>query len=546
MKPPTLAQGTLEQAVFAWTSRTVSNVRGQGYAAVSDGLKPFVPWLESIDRAHFKLLDQNVPDSRQAYKAWRTFESVGYLRVDGLGIAYKKMANGGDDEMGRPRHVVHVIVGTAVDVTLQFALLLADDKWRTVAECPVGMDMRLPQLSRTALDFDLGRLSHDCDSADPLAWRVLEQLRSLGADALVRLGVTELAQLPMIVHAALPGPCRDALELDCFAGVDGPAGYLGVGAPDDSAPAGAELPPTELAQCMIYRELSPQWPQVPSGALAWPGYRALLSGTALPDADAVKVETPDAGQNLTATADGGETALTPALLAEIRMARAGLVGTDLNLAEPEALAFLARCERSDVMPQEILGLSRADLEMVLGSITSKHGYWTVAGFLRACEHDLLLHRWRTTGLCVLGYAALQTWPTASAVGPDTVLAPESCPPEQLATLIGHLLSTDEGLAQIALLLRHGFGAQRKLRELFLESLGEDGRKLLHPRILEGARLPPEQLREIIRDTFPEWCAHHRIRDDEAEALDGALSRRFQWIGAAREALRLGRTGRPPT
>src|ERR1700691_1477793 len=282
MKPPTLVPAVLEQAVFAWTTRTVSNIKGEGYAAVSDGLTRAIPWLESIDLDHFRLLDMGIPGTAEAYTDWREFTSVGYLRLGSVGIAYRKMANGGTDDMNRYRHVVHLIIGSPAEVDLSFALLLAEDDWMAVENCPVGMPMKLPQLNLGDLRFDADRVKHDCGQVDMVSRNLVDRLMNDPTGSRTQLRSDELGLLPATAHSAIPEPCRATLQLDCFVGANGPVGYLQIGASasthDDLRPE-LEVPlRTALASCALYRELSPAWQNLPQGKHAWSAYEAQLHG----------------------------------------------------------------------------------------------------------------------------------------------------------------------------------------------------------------------------------------------------------------------------
>jgi hypothetical protein len=465
------------------------------------------------------------------YTAWRSFDAVGYVRVGDIGIAYRKMANGGNDDMSRYRHIVHLIVGVASEVDLSFALLLADDQWMTVEECPVGMPMKLNQVNLRDLRFDPNRVRHDCGYADPLSRSLLERLIGEHVNTRIRLNADELMFIPAIVHSVVPQPCRSALELDCFVGTTGPVGYLRIGTAGDTC---RDLTPEEdaslrepLAPCLIYRELSPGWPQVPRGRRAWQVYAAQLRGST-----AVDDSIPGGGEafgsaDLDATQLPASPGLSRALkmLFDVRMVRANNVSADLNLTEDEALGFLWRCEQSVVAGSEVLGLSDWSLREVFTSVKSRRGYTTVSHFLQNSDYDLIVRKWRETGLGALGYASLQRWPVHADASADTALVPERRLSEQLSILIGHLVTSEAGVQQLSILLRHGFGSEREVRRLFLDSLGDDGRRFLYSRIVPSAGLPMDQLLELIRDSFADWCSFYRIPEDQGEAIRSALFRR---------------------
>lgn len=294
MKPPTLRADYIEQAVFAWTNRTITNARGQGFAAVSDGLTQATSWLQSLDETHFELLDQSINSRSRAYEGWRSFSSVGYFRDGEIGIAYRKMANGGVDGSKRPRHVVHLLMGLASEVNISMALLLDERHWLRAEDCPIDMPLRLHSLSRSMLQWNLAPVRHKCDHVDRIANGLLQDVLNQKAGEWIQLRPEEVATLAASIHITMPDVCRQTLELDTFVGMNGPVGYLriadvdaswdanaGVGAVGEDASLRTALE-AKLTSCVLHKELSPIWPLVPSDGRAWHVYgaqiRAMRSG----------------------------------------------------------------------------------------------------------------------------------------------------------------------------------------------------------------------------------------------------------------------------
>lgn len=535
MKPPTLAPTILEQAVFAWTTRTVSNVKGEGYAAVSDGLTRAVPWLESIDVDHFRLLDRGIPGTAEAYTEWREFASVGYLRLGNVGIAYRKMAKGGIDDMKRYRHVVHLIVGSAAEVNLSFALLLAEDDWMAVESCPVGMPMKLPQINLHDLRFAVSRVEHDCARADMVSRNLVERLIDDRVGSRTQLGSDELELLPAIAHSAIPEACRTTLALDCFVGASGPVGYLQIGESantDGGLRRELEVALGEaLASCALYQELSPGWQNLPNGERAWSAYAAQLHGTAVTaGADSEKDEASVAA-DLGTFSQAVSPSLSKAqkLLINVRIQRPIESVVDLELNEDEALAFLWRCQKDGVAGPDVLNLTYWSLREIFGLVKSSKGYRAVLDFMQSSDHDLITRKWRETGLGVLGYVALQKWSTEADDRADAALLPDRRLLEQLKVLVGHLITNEDGIQKLSILLRHGFASEREFRRLYLDSLGDRGRRFLYSTIVPNAGLPTDQLLDFIRESFGDWCSFYHIPDDQAEAIRSALFRRRHQI-----------------
>jgi hypothetical protein len=528
MRLPTFKAGEIEQAIYTWSSRTVSGTRGHGFGAVSPGLIDFVPWLESIGSRHFELLNRDLHNSSEAYDGWREFVGVGFFRLGEIAVAYRKYADGGEDPMSRPRHTVHLLVGARDEIDIQFALCLSDSQWLKPEDCRLDRLPVLETLSVGDIDFDYSKLRHDCAEVDEGGEVLVDELVSAQAEEReLRVDQLDLQTFCVQLLATVPVACLRTLDVDSYVGREGPVSLLRTrphsGAIDMASVSHSEGVRDGLSNCRLFRNYSRLWSPRLDSRDPWPAYRQRIRVRDAYREDSVEL-VPNENMPF------GELGSWSDQLAERprgllkEFVEESLGNTRELLQESHALKFLRLCNEEEIREYEILNLSTEELRVLFGGIESRNGFVMVSRILGRDSGEFLRNRWIDTSLGVLGFATLQVWNSTPDGQSWRNMVPRSLDRAQLGVLLKHLSSSDEGIEQLGVLLACGFAADRPARRAFLE-LTPDGSRLLFTSIVPHSALNPEHLLDLIRENFDAWAGAIKLSDKYAEAIKPSIMRR---------------------
>ena len=72
VRAPEISRGSVEQAIFTWSTHNLTGGPGQSFGAASPKLADAVSWLAGLDRKRFARLDPTVGVQQDAYADWRS------------------------------------------------------------------------------------------------------------------------------------------------------------------------------------------------------------------------------------------------------------------------------------------------------------------------------------------------------------------------------------------------------------------------------------------------------------------------------------------
>jgi hypothetical protein len=168
-------------------------------------------------------------------------------------------------------------------------------------------------------------------------------------------------------------------------------------------------------------------------------------------------------------------------------------------------------------------LEADELSAILSRVESRATLVAAARFLGGADIETreLVGAWQQTSLAVLGLAVLEREEDDDAL-PDGWALPRAVDARQLRRLVAQLLTSEQGLVRLALLVRSGFAASPSGRRELMRALTATGAQPRHvfEDILARAELPPALLLEFMRDA--RWLD---LPGPYTEALRLALVRR---------------------
>lgn len=538
MRAPTFREGQIEQAIFTWGSRNIGGDRGQGFGSVSAPLLQHTDWLESLDVSRFQLLGPNLTVAADGYAGWsKQFSYVGRGREGNVGLLYRKMADGGTDASGRPRHVVHILFGHSTDLDFSSTMTIDDKVWLSAEDCPLDDLPRLEslQLADLIVPFDM---SHQCTDFDENAARRREQVPSgAGADKSVWLLTAEASLCSRQILAATPCCTWPFWEFDHFVGPTAPEGRLKFSLPKEiggrnpsDAPYLSYLP--GLQDCALHTYVRQYWAGRSLDSASWgqfvngperAGKRQQNLGAAVPS------QLPHAGRREDAISSREQASGSRQELDNlIERAQLGLSpddGREAIFTEAQALRLLELWSAvGGREAADLLTMPTPRIMKVFSKIESSEGYIECRARLLDASASDLYRCWRETSLGVFAYVLLLT--SASAHRPiGSSLVPRRLKVRQLRTVCQHLLTATEGGAGlVAVLFRQGLATERGGRAV-LASLIRSFPDVMFSAVLPSCDLPDDVLGDILGESFEEWCEWLHLPEAYIEAIRGRVARR---------------------
>jgi hypothetical protein len=256
-------RGSIEQVIYTWARETLGGVKGLGFAQTSPTLRDHYAWLKSWPADRFEVVPSQA-DENAAFSGWRDAISHGAFAVDDYNVVYRKIPSVGTDDVGRPRFVVHALVGHRDEISLA-RVASTFSRWLTADRCPLN---RLPQLeSIDSRDLEERPLQHP-EEEDAAARELLRMLaEEHGRLRLANQSPNGLDDLIRHVHLALPTALWPDVELTCFAGSTGF---------DVTVQIASSRPPIEnangndaqLTRCQLHEAVETTWKR----ATGWPDF----------------------------------------------------------------------------------------------------------------------------------------------------------------------------------------------------------------------------------------------------------------------------------
>jgi len=514
---PSIQPGSLEQAVYTWSSRNFNNVRGQGIAEVSPGLGGAVRWLESLDLSRFRPFAPGHTSEATGYPGWKELVTVGSMALGRHTVVYRKIASAGEDGAGRNRFVTQILVGAAADLSL--AAIADDDAcWLSAAECPLDKIPKLSPVDASALTPRTA--AHDCAEVDAAARAMLEDLiadpgRPRSAADLGPPGPAAL------LLTAVPSALWSAIDLTWWVGPDGPVIAAGVGDQTlpQEAPAPATIERSQLHDCELHHEIEEVWGWLTGERRDWKNFAAAYSGrsgrkppiasqvgdlpAASPRADLLALAASVSGEG-----DWGGEEAAP-------------------FNAQQALAFLKGVDRlAGTAPDLTSLLDPGEIRALFGEVADNSSLSRVARYLQETVPPRALEAaWRDTSLAALGLATLLNEDEEGRGGNWAL--PRRVDEGEMVKLCRYLLRSEAGIVQLGRLLGGGFAATATSRRRFVTALREGGAQRRHVfgEVLPAADLPAAVLADLVRENLDEFVAWCGISDPYAEALRAGLGQR---------------------
>lgn len=515
---PTLTKGTVEQAIFTWSSRNIDGRNGQGFGAATAELKRGLAWLRAIDNFHFSVRD---PRGSNAIRA-SGLQATGVFRVGDLNIVYRKEADAGLDARGRPRSLAHVMVGRADEFDIA-TLDEEAEQWLAADECPLD---GLPPLERLDLAAFVPRdVRHVCREHDPDAEALLRSI--MPGHAYSRIA-PEVGGAPRSFASrlltALPARLWPEVEFDWFAGQDGHTAYLRIGSARPDGPGIQErVHAVGLSDCVLHRRVEEAWAGLPQASRTWARFIETLDQ---PRSTAVRGHARAESQGRQVSED----AVTTATAHVVATIGAGL-GRPWDgrriLSATETYSALYRLQRLEPpaggwvrwLPTEVW-------ISLVASARDSQAFRQGERFFRAIDapYEDLLVLWDRTGLAVVGYALLQHADAKEL--PVGWAVPKTLHGGQLVQLVGYLARTPHERHLIGRLFEEGFAGSRESQQCLTMAIMEScyERCQVFNTVLPQANLPAEILAEILIEHAGDFIRCARLAVPIGNALELALAR----------------------
>jgi hypothetical protein len=532
---PAIPAGTVEQAIFTWSKVNLDGHKGQGFGAVSAGLTDSLGWLQAIDSSHWKLADESLSHGAERYEGWTQFVATGAFQAEGVSFVYRKIASVGVDGHQRNRSLIHMLVGRPGELDL--AAVSDDDvHWLGAEDCPLD---ELPDLGNLHITQLTPRsMPHDCAVRDPAAEVLREGL--MAATTTLVIGLDEPIILPAEAITALliavPTALWPNIELDWYVGPLGPIAKIGL--PDRLSPrADDRTPVSGLVGCELHRLADELWNEMIAHQRTWRSFAYALRAQA---AAAVADATPNASDDTASPLLPPRSAAShqPASAESGRTVIAGAIG-EAHWSHERALSDLEAGRALDsllTLRAPIRGwlktFSAPEWNAILSGIDSPRSFNRTISFFNDTDATTadLANAWRDHGVAALGLALLGRWP-GEELGEGWAV-PKRVDTRNLRRLAHHLVKTEHGLKQLALLFHGGFAADQNMRRRLVKVLDEAKlqSRTLYGKVLVDADLPPEVLLDMMRDDVDGFARWLKVPGVYKEALRlGLTRRRREWL-----------------
>jgi hypothetical protein len=522
---PEIRPGAFEQAIYTWSKVNLNGRKGQGFGAVSAGLRSSGLWLSSLNFDRFALLDDGLSHASQAYLGWQSQIVTGAFHASGVNVVYRKIASAGVDSGSRNRWLVHILVGRSDELDIS-TVVDNDPHWLEADDCPLNeLPALLPLYSA---EFTRRRVTLLDGKVEALAEDLLERLRTtpqrwyLGREAPL-----SPATLIDALLVAVPTPLWANIELDWFVGALGPVAKIGIHHAVPSATRDSRASRAGLDDSTLHRSVDNLWAELPLEDRSWATFVSTFAqrkrrGAPLKQLDARKPLAADVLSPVTER------------LAEAIAAAIGDTSWnyDLVLNDPRtqrALGAMAKLE-----PPNGGWLSVLDGDQLHVLLSGIERSSTFARAVRLLDGDprpstsRLASAWRSTSLAPLGFALVERDPGRFL--PGRWALPRSIDPNELRKLLEQLLRRGlpgPGGERISRLLNGGFSSTPTARHSLVEALAalNVNERHLFETILPAADLPPSVLLNFMRDDVDATGRWLGLSEPYVEALRRGLTRR---------------------
>jgi len=498
---PNVQTGLVEQAIHAWATVGVGG-RGQGFTALSPGLRNNRSWLSSLDPACLRIFEPGL-DASDAYPDWQRLVAVGAAVSGEARVLYRKVARAGYDASNRPQPMVHMLIGRAADIDLS-RVTAADPHWLGAEDYSPDRPPRLEALRLDSLKpFDA---SHNCANFDADAMAILDELVTPPHRARRELDPDHAAPTKFVrlLLAAVPSPFWGRIELDWAVGRNGPVATAKIAELSLPTAVDGAAKRTRLTSCALHARVGELLNSLDGARANWGGFSAAVRSPTPASSSPTKPPTPD--DRTSRPAPTGPAADW------LRHRR--------KLDDVEAQRTMAAIAEEPTPPDGWTAtLSSEDLRALLGGLEAGSIPRALA-FLdqRRAPTASLAAAWRKTGLAPIGAALLERRPPNEAKWQIWEL-PEHLPLAEARKLTAHLSKSDRGLDGLAWMLGHGVLEDDHMRRTMTAAiLAADPRPafLFKTVLLRSPSIRPSSLLLVIDDDIDraaEWMAlDDRYRD----------------------------------
>jgi hypothetical protein len=500
MPIPEIASGTVEQALHTWSKRPLSGGRGQGFTAVSEGLRHEIGWLAALDLSGITEFEPGVGES-EGFPDWQEMLSIGTLSAGTLRIVYRKIASAGSDAVERNRSAIHMLFGRSVD--LDFASVGDDDPhWLAADDCPLDRPPRLEPIA--AGDLRARQAQHDCEILDPYGRELLEQLvrPPYVLRAEFAANTAEPANFVICLLAAVPTQLWDSIGLDWRIGRRGPIVQVAM---TDSEPSPLSLDRAEkagLSACELHRNVDLVLSRLPISQRGWNTFSVIVreaprGSRVVDDLDPSRGKARD--QKIVGPVRAQLNATIGAAIGDPAWdGRRQLTGTEAARALKGAGELVGPGWLQELSPREceaLLGEIEAD---ALGRVSRSFGAADVST-------EELKSAWHQTGLAVIAAALLQRVHHKELEKWHAV--PKRTNQPELEKLVKHLARSEVGLDHLVILLRHGFLEEGRSSMIAALVAVDPNPRFLFETVLEREEIEPGLLVPVLRqelDRFARW------------------------------------------
>lgn len=534
MRAPSLEHGQVEQAIFTWSTRNVTGVRGQSFGSVSPGLKSSGAWLNALDTTVLQPRSNALTSWKDAYPEWRTFAATCATTVLGdLSMVYRKVADAGTDPQGRVRSLAHCLIARRDSLDIA-AVDPADSHWLTAADCPLDKLPKLATLQRS--DFSHRLISagtHQCAQDDDAALSILKALMVGG-------GLLDIQESPALARAAedallvaLPVELWPAIHSDWYVTATGPSGRITVTDGPvqrvDANDRDARLSLAGLQGCLLHQTAERLWTSL-AGTRSWstfvrakqaPAPTRLPSDRASAIARSTHFETPDRP----ATARVLAQHLIRDAIDDGTWSFENSNGFDLDETQLRLVLPILE-DNPPASGNWIRSLNTAELWQVFAGAKSYSACKRTATMIDRSEATVgdLLKAWRNTGVAALGFALARRANQVPGSVPDGWAVPRNVNEEELTKLVTWAVTANSNLRWVVTLLMGGLASTPQLRAAVIPALKEAGCSgtTLFRTVLPAAALAPDDLLDIIREAPAQFTTAFNLPQVYLEAIQRGL------------------------
>lgn len=520
MSKPAFAGGVVEQVIFTWSEFNRGGVKGLGFGSVSPGLTAHMPWLAQWPTENFSLMAPGV--SRDGtFSSWKSADTCGVFGVDDCNVVFRKMPDGGLDGKGRPRFVVHALVGKRE--VIDFARIQASSElWLSPADCPLDALPSLKQLTAPALVPR--KLPVDDAELIAFAQKLAAAPREAqGKTLLSHCDPKSADALSDYVLALVPTPLWPDLELTFFLDRTGLTLTLDV-VPRGKGPQRAEIAriaSPEIGTSALHAEVDRRWNAAPGRD--WHEYIPTgirPSGEHRATIDASRVEPP--------TLDSGappQRAIRDALrMVTLR----GNWEFDSYLDDAELVKFLELADAGPLIKSWIRDAESEDLRAVFSGCSQRRTFARIEKVMSdaGIGQTALASAWRRSASAPLAVAILRTTTSRLAGSWALPRVDPAIATDDLTRLSGHLNTSERGQQGFFALLEGGLLADRAWRRALLDSMFEAGVRpdFIFNKLLLNVSSNPRTHYEIIHDHIDAFGAWLKMPDEYRRALELGLDR----------------------